>query len=79
MSWVILLTKVLSTKEINGKTYVISVNSDKNPVKITFSNLNKFKAVKVLTENRNIDISNGKLTDKYEAFGVHIYELIELN
>jgi len=67
------------TKEINGKTYVISVNSDKNPVKITFSNLNKFKAVKVLTENRNIDISNGKLTDKYEAFGVHIYELIELN
>ncbi|RLD65216.1 MAG: hypothetical protein DRI95_09225 [Bacteroidetes bacterium] len=63
------------TKEISGKTYLISVNSDKNPVNITFSGLNKFKTVKVLTENRNITMQKGKFTDEYQAFGVHIYEL----
>jgi hypothetical protein len=63
------------TKEINGKTYLISVNSDKNPVKVTFSSLDKFKTVEVLKEKRKLEISNGNLTDDFKPFDVHIYKI----
>jgi len=63
-------------KKVNEKTYLITVNSDKNPVKITFSNLEKHKTAKVLNEDRTIPLNDGKLTDYYEPFGVHIYELM---
>ncbi|MDP4285167.1 MAG: hypothetical protein Q8891_12135 [Bacteroidota bacterium] len=62
-------------KRVKDKTYLITVNSDKNPVKITFHNLNKFKIVRVLNENRTISLEEGKLTDSYKPFDVHIYEL----
>ena len=65
------------TKELNGKTYLISVNSDKNPVKVTFSGLDKFKTVEILKENRSLKISRGELTEDFEPFGVHIYKLSE--
>lgn len=63
------------TKEVDGETYLISVNSDKNPVKVTFSGLNKFNKAEVLTENNSLNISDGKLTNEYLPFGVHIYKL----
>lgn len=63
------------TKELNGNTYLISVNSDKNPVKVTFSGLDKFKTVKVLKEKRKLEISNGNLTDDFKPFDVHIYKI----
>jgi len=63
------------TKETAGKTYLISVNSDKNPVKVTISGLNKYKTTKVLTENRNITIQNGQFIEDYKPFDVHIYEI----
>lgn len=63
------------TKEVNGEIYLISVNADKNPVKVTFSGLNKFKTAEVLKENSSLNISDGKLTIDYIPFGVHIYKL----
>ena len=63
------------TKEIEGKTYLISVNSDKNPVEVTISGLNKYKTAKVLTENRTTLIRTGQFTDEYKPFDVHIYKL----
>jgi hypothetical protein len=65
----------LLAKRVNGKTYLITVNSDKNPVKVTFSGLNKYKKISVLNEKRKIDFLEGNFTDYYEPFGVHIYEL----
>ena len=62
-------------KEVNGSTYLISVNSDKNPVKVTFSGLNNFKTVEVLKENRTLAISNGRLTDDFKPFDIHIYKI----
>jgi hypothetical protein len=62
-------------KIVNEKTYLITVNSDKNPIKISFSGLSGFSSVKVLKEKRSIEITENKLTDYYEPFGVHIYEL----
>ena len=63
------------TKKVGGKTYLISVNSDKNPVKVTFGGLGKLKEAKVLKEERTVEIVNGKFTDSYKPFDVHLYEL----
>lgn len=62
-------------KKVGEKTYLFTVNSDKNPVKITLNGLMNFKEATVLKENRTIKIENGKLTDSYKPFGVHIYLL----
>jgi len=65
------------TKEINGEAYLISVNSDKNPVKVTYTGLDKYKSVKVLKENRSIEINQGQFTENYKPFDVHIFKLIQ--
>ena len=69
----------LIVKQVNEKTYLISVNSDKNPVKVTFTGLKGFNSTKVLKEERSVKIIENKLTDYYEPFDVHIYELIRQN
>ena len=63
------------TKRMNGKLYLISVNSDKNPVKVTFSGLSNLNIVTVLKENRTLKIENGLFTCEYKPFDVHIYEI----
>lgn len=62
-------------KEVDGKTYLLAVNSDKNPVKVTLDGLTKFGGASVLKENRNLKVENGKLTDTFNPFDVHIYKL----
>ena len=63
------------TKKVDDNFYLITVNSDKNPVKVTFSELENFESVDVLKENRNIELTKGKFTDKYKPFDVHIYRI----
>ena len=63
------------SKKVNDHIYLITTNSDKNPVKISFLGLGAYKNAKVLKENRIIKISENKMTDYYEPFDVHIYEL----
>lgn len=63
-------------KKVNGKTYMLAVNSDKNPVKVTFKGLAGFHEASVLSENRNLEITDGKFTDSYKPFDVHIYEIM---
>ncbi len=65
----------IMVKKVDGKTYLLTVNSDKNPVKVTFSGLSGFNEASVLSENRKIEIANGKFIDSYKSFGVHIYEM----
>ena len=65
----------IMVKKAGGKTYLLTVNSDKNPVKVTLDGLINYKVASILKENRTIKIENSKLTDTYEPFGVHIYEL----
>ena len=61
-------------KKLKGKTYLLTANTDKNPVKVTLSGLNIFNNAQVLYENRSLVVQNGKLTDLYKPFDVHIYE-----
>lgn len=63
------------TKELNGETYLLTINSDNNPVKVSFSGLGKYKSIEVLKENRSVKISLGKFTEDYKPFDVHIYKL----
>ena len=63
------------TKNVNDKYYLISVNSDKNPVKVSLTGLDKYKNANVLNENRTVPIEKGKLTDCFEPFEIHVYEL----
>ena len=57
-------------KQADGTLYLITVNSDKNPVKVTLSGLDDFVSAIVLKENRTVTISSGKLTDHYNPFDV---------
>ena len=63
------------TKEVKGSTYLISVNSDKNPVKVTFSGLGLFDSAAIMKGNKTIKIVNGKLINEYLPFGVAIFKL----
>ena len=63
------------TKKIENEIYFISVNSDKNPVKVTFSGLDEFKEISIFKDDRNIAFEDGDFTDYYEPFDVHIYIL----
>jgi len=65
----------LLAKYANDKTYLIAVNSDKNPVKIRLSGLDDFSNATVSGENRTVAIQNGQFMDTYKPFDVHIYEL----
>ena len=65
----------IMVKQVSGKTYMLTVNSDKNPVKVAFSRLSGFNEVSVLSENRKLEIVDGKFTDSYKPFDVHIYEI----
>lgn len=63
------------SKKLKGKTYLICVNSDKNPVNVTFSGFNEDKSANVLTENRQVKIAKSHFTDEFKPFEVHIYEI----
>ena len=64
-------------KKANDKYYLITVNSDKNPVKVSLAGLDNYENAIVLNEDRTVTIEKGELTDSYEPFDVHIYELNE--
>lgn len=64
------------TKKVGDSIYLLTVNSDKNPVKVTLKGLpGNIKTAEVLKENRMVDINNGELTDLYKPFDTHIYKL----
>ncbi len=62
-------------KKVNDTYYLISVNADKNPVKVSLTGLDKFDKANVLSEDRTVTIEQGLLTDSFGPFDVHIYEL----
>ena len=67
--------------EHGGKAYLFTCNADKNPCKATLHGaegapgLERWTGAKVLNENRSLPIENGAITDAWQPFEVHIYEL----
>jgi len=64
----------IMAKKVDGRTYLLTANSDKNSVKVSFKSLKGFSSVKVIKEKRSISITDNKFTDNFKPFGVHIYE-----
>jgi hypothetical protein len=64
-------------KKVDGVTYLLTVNSDKNPVNVSLNGLVNYKNASVLKENRNFKIENDRLTDTFKPFDVHIYKLAD--
>ena len=58
----------------DGKSYYMTVNSADAAVKASFA-IPGVKAGKVLFENRDVELQDGKLTDTFAPYDVHIYEL----
>ena len=62
-------------KKVNGTIYLITVNSDKNPVKVSLSGLNPFRSATVMGEDRTVPVEKGILTDSYKPFDIHMYKM----
>ena len=62
-------------KKVNDQSYLITVNSDKNRVKVILSGLDQYAEARVMNEGRNVNIEEGRLTDSFDPFDVHIYKL----
>jgi hypothetical protein len=62
-------------KKIAGDLHLITANADRYPVRVSLEGLENYSRAEVMAEDRTLDIQNGKLTDDYRAFDVHVYHL----
>lgn len=65
-------------KKYGDKLYLIAANSSSLPIKAryTFVSEEKYLNSKVLFERRKISLSDNSLTDDFDGYGVHIYEIL---
>jgi hypothetical protein len=63
-------------KKAGDRTVLIAVNRGGKPAEVTFESatINAGKA-KVMYEERTVSATAGKLSDKFEPYAVHVYEL----
>ena len=64
----------LMVKKYAGATYIFAVAMREGSTTATFTAPSGEKA-EVLGENRSLDISNGKFSDQFESYGVHLYKV----
>ena len=59
----------------NGKKYFFSVNMSHSTETVTLSTtgLNAAQTLNVDGENRSVTLQNGKLTDTFKPFELHVY------
>jgi hypothetical protein len=64
-------------KKLSGRTVIIAVNRDNTPCDLTLTspNLSGKKQATVLFEDRTAPVAGGKLSDKFDGWGVHVYEV----
>ena len=64
----------IMTKKLGKDNYIFAVAMRNGATNATFK-VNSGKRVEVLGENRSIKIKNGKFTDDFAGFGVHLYKI----
>jgi hypothetical protein len=64
-------------KTLAGRTVIVAVNRDNKPCDLTFASpaFEGKKQAAVLYEDRSAPLDAGKLTDKFEGWDVHVYEV----
>ena len=63
-------------KRLPDRTVIIAVNRDETPSELSFApkTLPRDCRVKVLFEDREVEVKEGLLTDSFEELAVHVYE-----
>ena len=64
----------IMTKKQKGANYIFAVAMRPGTTTATFT-VKKGKNVEVLGENRSINITEGKFTDEFSDYGVHLYKV----
>ena len=62
-------------KEHNGRLFLMTCNADRYPCKASLSGLGAWTTCAVRNEDRELPVVEGTITDMWEAFDVHVYEL----
>ena len=62
-------------KAHDGKRYLLAANSAFDPAEVTWRGLQKTACLRVLGEGRELLVSSGAATDRFEPYEVHVYEL----
>jgi hypothetical protein len=63
-------------KKFQDEIYLLTVNDDKNPVKVTFTLPYKSDGTAdVVAENRRVPVESGSFTDSYKPFEVNNYRI----
>ncbi len=60
-------------KEYHGNLYIISVNVEKKLISATLTLPKEVKQLKVISENRILDVCDRSFTENFIPYGVHIY------
>ena len=60
-------------KEHGGNTYILAVNIENQPVECSFDA--DASLIKVLFESRELSAEQGRFSDHFDAYGVHIYRM----
>ncbi len=66
----------ISTKHYQGEDYILAVAMRPGQTNATFT-IAKGKTVEVLGESRSIQIENGKFSDSFSDYAVHLYKISE--
>ncbi len=62
-------------KSYNGDTYIFSIRMEGTPAQGEFHVTTSGTRVEVLGEGRTIPISNGRFTDRFDGYQVHLYRI----
>ncbi|MGB9677746.1 MAG: hypothetical protein ACPLZ9_03920, partial [Candidatus Ratteibacteria bacterium] len=62
-----------TSRQYKGKTYIIAVNVEPVEVNAEIKLLENIKELKVISEKRKINVNDGKFSDIFKPYDVHIY------
>jgi len=63
-------------KRSRNGAVIVAVNADKNPVEVSISGLERFRACEVLFENRRVALAGGTLHDRFPPFQARVYRVV---
>lgn len=62
-------------KESNGRRYLLAVNNAFDPAEVTWSGFRRARSLRVRGEKRRVRIHRGSVTDWFEPYEAHVYEV----
>ncbi|MCM8789057.1 MAG: hypothetical protein NC907_04635, partial [Candidatus Omnitrophica bacterium] len=63
----------VSGKILDGKFYLFAVNTAGDPINPEIEIPGEIKKIRAISENRTIEINNGKFVDRFDSYDTHIY------